>query len=147
MARWVKAPGQGRAGQKVAHVVFGFCTEAAANMFLREGMFMEGKKVYGYKLLSEPICCLKCQAVGHIAGSCQAARDTCAGDHHASECTVADEERACANCKAAKRLHMGHGAADRSCPVFTDKLQFSLERNPAAKYPYFPAVNDPSSWV
>ncbi|KAJ7034149.1 hypothetical protein C8F04DRAFT_1234412 [Mycena alexandri] len=62
-------------------------------------------------------------------------------------CKAGDEERACANCRNAKREHRGHGAADRSCPVFTDKLQFSLERNPDAKYPYFPAVDDPTSWV
>jgi hypothetical protein len=63
------------------------------------------------------------------------------------DCTAHDDKRACANCKIAKRPHEGHGAADRSCPIFQDKLQFVLERNPEAKYPFFLIAEDPSTWV
>ncbi|KAJ7686853.1 hypothetical protein B0H17DRAFT_940071 [Mycena rosella] len=149
-ARWIKAPEQRRAGQRVAHVVFGLRSETAANIFLRDGFYVEGKKVYGYKLLDEPIRCLKCQGLGHVVGQCKSIHDTCArcaGMHRTSECRATDEERACANCRNAKRAFEGHGTADRSCPVFTDKLQASLERNVAAKYPYFPIAEDPTSWA
>ncbi|KAJ7762505.1 hypothetical protein B0H16DRAFT_1311730, partial [Mycena metata] len=150
-ARWIKPVAQRNRGQKVAHAILGFSDPAAANIFLRQGIWVEGRSVSGHKLLPEPIRCLKCQGVGlnHIAANCPSIHDTCArcGEmHKTAACMVDDEARACANCRIAKRPHEGHGAADRSCPVFIDKLQFALERNPDAKYPYFPTPDDPSSW-
>ncbi|KAJ7138922.1 hypothetical protein C8R46DRAFT_921775, partial [Mycena filopes] len=149
--RWIKPIGQRYPNQKVAHAIFGFSNAAAANVFLHHGMWIEGKPVNGHKLLPEPIRCLKCQGIGtnHIAANCSSSHDVCArcGDMHRTVACIADDEaRACANCKTAKRPHEGHGAADRSCPVFIDKLQFTLERNPDAKYPYFPVEGDSSSW-
>jgi hypothetical protein len=60
-------------------------------------------------------------------------------------CRANDKSRACSNCKAERQQHWGHGAADSNCPVFKDKLQFVLERNPEARYRYFP-MDDPLTW-
>jgi hypothetical protein len=60
---------------------------------------------------------------------------------------VSDDERACANCKAAYRVYKGHSAADRACPLFLDKLQRALERDPEGVYPYFLVQDNPTpSW-
>jgi hypothetical protein len=115
-------------------------------------LYIEGRKVYGHKLLTEPVRCMKCQGIGlnHVAATCKSICDVCArcgGVHRTADCTAPDDKRACANCKIAKRPYEGHGAADRSCPAFQDKLQFALERNPEAKYPFFMITEDPSTWV
>ncbi|KAJ7123396.1 hypothetical protein C8R44DRAFT_543311, partial [Mycena epipterygia] len=149
-SNWVKRVHRRKEGQRVAHAIFGFANATAANHFLRYGLWVEGKKVWGRKHLSEPVRCMKCQGFGHVAAACKASADACArcGDAHRTEdCSATDEQRACANCKNVKRPHHGHGAADRACPVFVDKLQAWMERNPTARYPYFPVVGDPSSWV
>ncbi|KAJ7369232.1 hypothetical protein DFH08DRAFT_797012 [Mycena albidolilacea] len=78
--------------------------------------------------------CLRCQRIGVI--------------HVAAMCTHGNgrqQGQGCSNCKAEKRQHWGHGAVDCHCPVFVGKLQFTLERNPEAKYKYFP-TDDPSTW-
>ncbi|KAJ6491449.1 hypothetical protein C8R47DRAFT_918593, partial [Mycena vitilis] len=149
-ARWIKPIHRRRVGQQVAHAVFGFSDDTAANSFLMHGCYVDGRLVFGHKLVTEPIRCMKCQKMGHIAAACPAQNDVCArcaGEHRTAECEATDEERACANCRAAERAYQGHGAADRSCPVFQDKLQFALERNPEAKYPYFLKADDPTTWV
>ncbi|KAJ7123910.1 hypothetical protein C8R46DRAFT_928082, partial [Mycena filopes] len=147
--RYYKQAERRSPGQRVAHAAVGFKDAASANRFLREGMWVDGRTVYGYKQLAEPIRCLKCQGFNHVVANCPSIHDVCArcGEMHRTVmCKVADDARACANCRNAKREHQGHGAADRACPVFTDKLQFSLERNPDARYPFFPVADDPSSW-
>ncbi|KAJ7760949.1 hypothetical protein B0H16DRAFT_1312518, partial [Mycena metata] len=151
-AWWLKPPHRRHAQQRVAHAVLGFEDAAAANRVIRDGAFIEGARVYGGKLLAEPIRCMKCQGIGqnHVAATCKAQGDVCARcaeAHRTADCTVSDERRACANCKAAKRQYQGHGAADRTCPIFEEKLQYALERNPEASYPYFLVADDPNSWV
>ncbi|KAF7362490.1 RNA-directed DNA polymerase from transposon X-element [Mycena venus] len=149
-AHYIKPLERRHPGQRSAHAIFGFASAAAANHAIRHRLFVDGKRVPVRKLLSEPIRCLKCQIVGanHTAGTCPSVHDTCArcGEmHRTNMCKVRDEERACSNCRAARRSFHGHGAADRSCPVFVDKVQFALERNPDAKYRFFP-TDDPESW-
>jgi hypothetical protein len=151
-AHWIKPVQRRYKGQRVAHAIFGFTDAAAANALIRDGAWVEGSKVYGHKLLTEPVRCLKCQGVGlgHIAATCKSIHEVCArcGEmHRTNTCTVTNERRACANCRIAKMPHRGHGAADRSCPIFQNKLQYSLERNHEAKYPYFLIEDDPSTWV
>ncbi|KAJ7433457.1 hypothetical protein B0H11DRAFT_1758944 [Mycena galericulata] len=79
-ARWIKPVEQRREGQKVAHAVFGFKDPAAANAFLQAGLWVEGKRVHGRKLLTEPIRCMKCQGIGlnHVAATCDSIHDVCA---------------------------------------------------------------------
>jgi hypothetical protein len=42
--------------------------------------------------------------------------------------------------------HRGHGAADRTCPVFQRKLQHSLDRNYDTKYPYYLIDSATDTW-
>ncbi|KAJ7706761.1 hypothetical protein B0H17DRAFT_845354, partial [Mycena rosella] len=149
-ARFIKPPERRHAAQRSAHAIFGFASAEAANHAIRHRLFVDRRRVMAWKLLSEPIRCLKCQVigVGHSAATCPSVHDACArcgNMHHTATCKVRDEERACSNCRAAKRPFCGHGAADRLCPVFKDKLQFVLERNPEAKYRFF-ATDDPATW-
>ena len=46
----------------------------------------------------------------------------------------------CSNCKGEK-----HGAADRRCSYFIDKLTCIQKLNPDHKYKYFP-TSDPKTW-
>jgi hypothetical protein len=148
-ARFIKPVARRMPGQRCAHAIFGFSSAEAANHAIRHSLFVEGKRVSARKLLAEPIRCLKCQRIGvdHVAATCRH-EDVCArcGEAHRTDtCRADDKSRGCSNCKAEKRQHWGHGAADRNCPVFMGRLQFALERNPEAKYRYFP-TDDPSTW-
>ncbi|KAJ6533082.1 hypothetical protein B0H19DRAFT_1081293 [Mycena capillaripes] len=120
-ARWIKPVDRRHANQRVAHAVFGFKEAGTANLFLQNGAYVEGKLVYGHKLLTEP----------------------CGEMHMTKSCTVANDRLTCANCKIARRPYAGHGAADRSCPVFLDKLQFALERNQMRGTPISPLLRTP----
>ncbi|KAJ6570536.1 hypothetical protein DFH09DRAFT_1080093 [Mycena vulgaris] len=159
-ARFIKPPARRHPGQRSAHAIFGFASAASANHVIRHSLFVDGRRVVG---------------TNHTAATCPSIHDVCArcGEMHRTDaCTKGDEERACANCRAAKRTYHGHGAADCSCPslatyssatrarTFDDalmcfdprspnsannKVQFALERNPDAKYRFFP-TDDPESW-
>ncbi|KAJ7123708.1 hypothetical protein C8R44DRAFT_620911, partial [Mycena epipterygia] len=149
-ARYIKPLERRHKGQRTAHTIFGFASREAANHAIRHRIFVDGKRVSAQKLLTEPIRCLKCQVIGtnHTAASCPSVHDVyarCGQMHRTGACMVSDAERACSNCRAAKRSYHGHGAADRGCPVFVDKLQYALERNPEANYRYFPTDN-PDTW-
>ncbi|KAJ6625065.1 hypothetical protein B0H10DRAFT_1672849, partial [Mycena sp. CBHHK59/15] len=149
-AQFIKKAEKRHNGQHSAHAIFGFASRKAANRVIDHGMFIDGKRIFGWKLLSEPIQCLKCQMIGvnHTAASCTSIHDVCArcGEmHRTTMCGVADNARACSNCGREKRSHRGHGAADHGCPVFIDKLQFNLERNPEAPFKFF-LTEDPATW-
>jgi hypothetical protein len=148
-ARFIKPVARRQPGQRCVHAIFGFSSAEAVNHAIQHSLFVEGKQVSARKLLAELIRCLRCQRIGvnHIAAVCTHG-DVCArcGEAHRTDTCRADHKsRGCSNCKAEKRQHWGHGAADRHCPVFVGKLQFALERNPEAKYKYFPTDN-PSTW-
>jgi hypothetical protein len=149
-ARFIKPIARRQPGQASAHAIFGFASAEAANHAIRHSLFVDGKRVHARKLLAEPIRCLKCQEIGvnHVAATCRLEHDVCArcGEKHRTDmCRADDKSRACSNCKVERRQHWGHGAADRNCPSFKNKLQFALERNPEAKYKYFP-TDDPLTW-
>jgi hypothetical protein len=140
-AHFIKPATHRRSGQRLAHAIVSFKEVVTANRVIRDGLFVDGKKVWGRKILSEPTRCVKCQMVGvdHIAATCKSIHDTCArcGEmHRTAECVVPDGARACANCRGAGVQHHGHGAADRNCPVFANKLQHALERNPDARFKF-----------
>jgi hypothetical protein len=61
--RWIKPLERHREGQRVAHAIFGFSDPRAANAAIREGLWVDGSKVHGHQLLSEPVRCLKCQGM------------------------------------------------------------------------------------
>lgn len=145
-ARFIKPPHLRSIGQRTAHLIMGFQSRESANNAIENGIFIEGKKVYARKLLQEPKRCLKCQTMdtNHIAAECKSIHDVCArcgNQHKTVTCEVHDQaEFRCSNCKGE-----GHGAADRRCPYFIDKLTRIQKLNPEHKYRYFP-TSDPKTW-
>ncbi|KAJ7191578.1 hypothetical protein GGX14DRAFT_336427, partial [Mycena pura] len=79
-ARYIKPLERRNPGQRSAHAIFGFATADGATHAIRHKMFVDGKHVAARKLLSEPICCLKCQQIGvnHSAATCPSIHDVCA---------------------------------------------------------------------
>ncbi|KAJ7608197.1 hypothetical protein FB45DRAFT_737562, partial [Roridomyces roridus] len=145
-ARWVKPPHQRSPTQSVAHLRVEFAQDEAANHAIDNGLFFNGRHHRARKTEDEPRRCAKCQQYGkHLARDCKAEADVCgrcAGGHRTKECTVTDLRTGakCANCKVS-----GHGAVDRSCPVFQREMQKMKERDPTAAYRYFPTA-DSRTW-
>ncbi|KAG2742526.1 hypothetical protein P692DRAFT_201670406, partial [Suillus brevipes Sb2] len=134
--------------QRTAHVTLTLKSKNAANQIIRFGISIEGKKVYGRKLLPEPTRCLKCHVFnsGHIAADCPQEHDTCGtcgAEHRTASCAVNSKLRQlyhCANCKVE-----GHASWSRDCPIFIARWQTHRARNEEAKYKYFP-TDDPLTW-
>ncbi|TFK17100.1 hypothetical protein FA15DRAFT_552232, partial [Coprinopsis marcescibilis] len=138
-------------GQRYAHATIAFADPESANRSIAQGLFFDRWRVQVTKTLPEPRRCLKCQCLGmnHIAAQCRSIHEVCtrcAGMHKTSEC---DPDRGtgftlkCSNCKPHKAV--GHGAADRHCPVFLEKRCQLQQRLPETKYKFFP-TDDPRSW-
>ncbi|KAG2051730.1 hypothetical protein BDR06DRAFT_889374 [Suillus hirtellus] len=104
-ARYIKPIARRSPNQRTAHVTLTLKSKNAANQIIRFGISIEGKKVYGRKLLPEPTRCLKCHVFnsGHIAADCPQEHDTCGtcgAEHRTASCTVDIQELYhCANCK------------------------------------------------
>jgi Zinc knuckle len=142
-ARWIKPPHLRREGQRFAFLSVGFSTREAANHALEYGIFIEGKQCRTKKALMDPRRCMKCQKFGHIARDCKSIHDVCArcaGLHRTGDQLCGTGELRCANCQEG-----GHGAADRQCRVFKERLHQARDRDPDAKYRLFP-TNNPSTW-
>jgi hypothetical protein len=61
--------------------------------------------------------------------------------HRTDACTVETyADFKCANCKA-----RGHGAADRECPVFKERMKILHAKIPNYAYRFFP-TKDPRTW-
>ncbi|KAG2127209.1 hypothetical protein DEU56DRAFT_720344, partial [Suillus clintonianus] len=133
-------------GQRTAHVIFTFSTKEGANQAIRFGLSVEGKKVYGRKLIQEPTRCLKCHSFdgGHVAANCPQEQDscgTCNEQHRTAECATTDQEHfKCRNCNEA-----GHAAWSRDCPTFIKRLEHHMNRNNDAKYRFY-LTEDPLTW-
>ncbi|KIK33972.1 hypothetical protein CY34DRAFT_98738 [Suillus luteus UH-Slu-Lm8-n1] len=113
-ARYIKPVARRTPNQRTAHIALSLNSKISANQITRHGTMIEGKKVYGRKLLPEPTRCLKCHTFdgSHLASECQQEHDTCGTcgkQHHTAECKV-DEPSSfhCVNCKAD-----GHAAWSR----------------------------------
>ncbi|KIK38841.1 hypothetical protein CY34DRAFT_90288, partial [Suillus luteus UH-Slu-Lm8-n1] len=122
-----------------AHIALSLSSKTLANQIICHGITIEGKKVYGHKLLPEPTRCLKCHIFdsGHIAAECQQEHDTygtCREKHCTPECKEEDPSTYhCVNCKTT-----GHATWSRECPTFTAKWEAYKRRNNKAQYIYFP---------
>ncbi|KAG2153358.1 hypothetical protein DEU56DRAFT_726959 [Suillus clintonianus] len=78
-ARYIKPIARRNPGQRTAHVIFTFSAKEGANQAIRFGLSVEGKKVYGRKLIQEPTRCLKCHSYEgtHVAATCPQEHDSC----------------------------------------------------------------------
>jgi hypothetical protein len=148
-ARYFKPPHCRTPQQKNAHAIFGFTTREVANHVIEHGIFVESKQVSVRKLNQEPKRCVKCQQVGgnHVAAECKSIHDTCArcGEMHKTDDYMETDpsQFKCTNCKGDKAK--GHGAADRRCPHFLEKLAQIQARNPENRYRFYP-TSDPKTW-
>jgi hypothetical protein len=145
-ARYLKDPSRRPAGQRTAFVLLTFRTAKQANKALREGLIIEGKKVFGRKDIQEARRCLKCQGYAHrhMAANCPQIHDTCAvcgGLHRTTDCPMDDGKRFCVNCKTDD-----HTASSKNCLTFIAECGKVNYYFPENKYRFYPVVDDPSTW-
>ncbi|KAG2343928.1 hypothetical protein BDR05DRAFT_883004, partial [Suillus weaverae] len=121
-AKWIKPITRCKANQRTAHTIITLKNKESANQILRFGISIEGKKVFGRKLLPEPTRCLKCHSFegSHIAAECTQEHDTCGTcgtQHRTATCKVDDPNYyQCTNCEC-----QGHASWSRECPTFISK--------------------------
>jgi hypothetical protein len=133
-------------GQKTVHIIVGLSSPEQANIAIRHGIIIEGKRVVVHRHRMDPKICMKCQGIGvnHNAAACKFIHDVCtrcAEMHHTDQCTVvAFEDFKCANCKM-----KGHRAIDRECPIFKEKSHLLHANIPNYAYRFFPTW-DPATW-
>ncbi|KAF8443286.1 hypothetical protein L210DRAFT_3361936, partial [Boletus edulis BED1] len=144
--RWIKPAQHRKPNQRVAHAIISFEEREAANTAIRQGLNIEGRKVFAHKQSPDPNRCYGCQSLdqSHFAKDCkhEQACGTCGKPHSSTECPVEDTNSYfCVNCKVS-----GHAAWSRTCRSFTEARERLLATNKEAKYKYFPILNDPSSW-
>lgn len=150
-AKWIKPTHLRSVGQRTAIAIFSFATREDANHVIENGLYVEGKKVWGRKQVQEPRRCLKCQCFGeHKAVQCTAEIEVCGrcgGKHRTSTCVVKDRDMMeCSNCRAsANGKQRGHGAADRRCPTFLGRLDRLNKTRKENNYRYF-CTTDPATW-
>jgi hypothetical protein len=133
--RWVKPERRRNPSQHLAHAIFSLSSAEAANVCIRDGLFIHGIKSYPSKLKHEPMQCLKCKKWGHFANQCTASRDTCGtcgGDHWTNACTE-PTKRYCVSCSA-----HSHASWDRRCPEFLRRCTQFDETHPENVLKYYP---------
>ena len=150
-ARWIKPSHLRSVGQHTTITIFSFDTREDANYVIENGLYVEGKKVWGRKQVQELRRCLKCQLFGeHKVAQCTSLQDVCGrcgGQCRTSACVEKDRGiMVCSNCRAANNgQQKGHGAADRRCPIFlawVDRLNKTWKEN---SYRFF-CTTDPATW-
>jgi hypothetical protein len=150
-AKWIKPTHLRSAGQRTAIAIFSFATREDANQVIENGLYVEGKKVWGRKQMQEPRRCLKCQCFGeHKAAQCESTHDVCGrcgGEHRTNTCVVKDRDSMeCSNCKTTgSGKQKGHGAADRRCPIFLGRVDRMNRVRKENNYKYF-CTTDPATW-
>ncbi|KAG2072434.1 hypothetical protein BDR04DRAFT_1013727, partial [Suillus decipiens] len=101
---YIKLEARHHPNQCMSHTIFTFSMKEGANQVIKFGLTVEGKKVYGRKLIPEPIRCLKCHSLdgNHIAAACPQELKmcgTCGKVHRTSSCTITDQNSFhCKNC-------------------------------------------------
>ena len=147
LIRWIKPIERRTPNQRTTHAIVDFFRPEDANMAIKNGLLMKGKRCDIRKLLPEPTRCMKCQSFdGHYEKSCISTQDmcrTCTGNHRTRDCMVTSQEhRRCANCKTT-----GHTAWSCECPHFVDLLNCHHSHSQDVDYRYFPVCNNPATWV
>lgn len=147
--KWIKPLARRNPNQRTAFCTLSCKDRESANIAIRLGLTIEGRKTTVHKLLPEPTHCLKCQQLtsDHMAGTCRQTNDTCGTcglDHRTSECDfgAADpQHHYCVNCSM-----QGHTAWSRDCPTFKERSNKMHGKSEEARYKYFPTESDPDSW-
>ena len=138
-----------RPGQSRATLLMAFTDKHAANLAIRDGLIIMGKRMFGRKWLPEPRRCGRCLAINprHQTRDCPQIHDTCGIcgklDHISHDCTETKADRMrCANCR-----RYGHSTFDKKCPSHQEALRQLLLRNPDSRYRFFVDADDPATWM
>ena len=137
-ARWIKPEYRRTPGQACAHAIFTITSVAAANILLKDGIYINNARTFPKKLKFEPKQCMKCRKWGHFAANCRAETDTCGtcgGQHRTSECTA--DKKYCVSCRTD-----AHSSWDRNCPEFIRKCVEYNNFHPENNLIYFPTDED-----
>ena len=149
-ARWMRAPGNWRPDQKLAHAILTTNNIPTADSILKDGLVIEGCRLQARKLEEEPKRCFKCQKLStrHTAANCQEITDwcsNCAGPHSVDDCRVTDRSKfACAGCRSVGAPDQ-HAAWDKRCPAYTQEKARILGCHPEYEYRYY-ITNEPWTW-
>ena len=134
-ARWIKPTYRRAIGQRAAHMALSVSTPEAANVLIRDGVYICGTVAHPRKLKTEPKQCMKCRKWGHFAAECLEAKDACgncAEDHHTKNCPDKNR-RYCVSCQ-----NDTHASWDRNCPEFKRRVERMDENHPENALTYFP---------
>ena len=150
--KWMKNPQHWREGQRFAHLILATTNRTAANVMIREGVVINGLRLRVKKLEADPRRCFKCQFIGrgHTAENCKDSLELCgtcaSSTHPTANCPVKDPAKfVCINCRHEKQKH-DHASWDRMCPVFLRHKGNLVDRQPDAKYKYYPG-DEEWTWV
>lgn len=80
--RWIKQPSRRDSNQRVAHAIYTLTNPQAANLFIKDGLYVQKEKLRPKKERKEPLRYVRCQRWGHLARGCKAPLDICARCKH-----------------------------------------------------------------
>lgn len=135
----------------ICHGDFRLATRKDANHIIENGLYVEGKKVWGRKQVQELKHCLKCQCFGeHRAAKCASIHDVCGWcgrQHRTRLCDENTREKwECSNCKATgNNTYKGQGTADRRCLIFLKRVNRMNNTRQENRYRDFCTTN-PATW-
>ena len=119
-ARWIKPTYRRAIGQCAAHLALLVSTPEAANVLIRDGVYICGTVAHPRKLKTESKQCMKCRKWGHFAAECLEVKDACgncAEDHHMKNCPDKNR-RYCVSCQ-----NDTHASWDRNCLEFKCRVE------------------------
>ena len=137
--KWIKPKERRTPEQRFAHTMFHFTTAEAANISLRDGIYIDKEKLHPRKDKREPVRCVCCQIWGHIAKDCKAPKDicgTCGKNHRTPECN-AYKTFYCVSCNS-----HDHASWNRDCPEFESRCAKIDAKLPENSMPYYPTNED-----
>jgi len=142
-AEWIKPVKERKENQRVATMRVYHRDAESANMILKNGAYVFGKRVEPKRPRKEPIRCLKCHKFGHERRDCKSQNSycgKCSGTHETDECSATRDKYKCINCLAT------HPSYDRDCPRFWEKCKQMDQRCPENGLAFYP-TDESWTWV
>jgi len=147
-ARWIKLIQRRVPNQQAAFLILSLTNPSTANQIMKDGIAVEGLKLWCRKLMKEPWCCMKCHELGanHNAYNCPVEKETCGTceeAHDAPMCTLSDcNSFFCVNCKV-----KGHASWTHTCPTMLKHVKSINTRELDNQYLYYLVEADPASRI
>lgn len=141
---WCRPIAKRAANQSFATATAIINSPQAANHLLHGNIYIYDKRITIQKDARQPLLCNKCQQFGHIRRECpnELKCVACAGPHDISTCTNRDRP-SCVSCGASST----HSSNAQRCPAFQRRLDDMRKRFPEDALPFFPVLDDPSTWT